>query len=94
MEVVGVLRRGRKGSARLRLVAESYIPELAKAASDSEELLLLLLGERCMPMPEVNEWVCGYKVDCVWREQRVIVEVDSEGFHSIPSPSPRTSPAT
>ena len=34
-----------------------------------------------LPIPEVNQVVAGYTVDMLWREHRLIVELDSREFH-------------
>jgi very-short-patch-repair endonuclease len=40
-----------------------------------------LVREAKLPRPEVNVEVEGFEVDVVWREQRVVVELDSREFH-------------
>lgn len=82
--IIAELGRGRKGSSRLRKVIQIYIPELTNTISEPEELFVLLLVKHEMPMPEVNRFVEGYKVDCVWRGDRVVVELDSASFHGDP----------
>ena len=32
-------------------------------------------------MPETNQRVCGYEVDLLWRDERLVVEVDRHAFH-------------
>jgi very-short-patch-repair endonuclease len=50
--------------------------------SDAEELFLALIRNAGLPEPEVNVMVAGFEVDFLWRSQRLVVEVDSFGFHS------------
>ena len=42
-----------------------------------------------MPIPEVNQVVAGYTVDMLWREHRLIVELDSREFHDHELPFER-----
>ena len=35
-----------------------------------------------LPTPETNVRLNGYEVDLLWREQRLVVEVDGYAFHS------------
>ena len=58
------------------------LPELADAASTLEQRFLVLLQERGLPMPEVNARVGRFRVDCLWRTQGVIVELDGHAFHA------------
>ena len=45
--------------------------------------MFLLLCERySLSLPDVNVWVAGWLVDAVWREQKVVVELDSHLAHS------------
>ncbi|HKH13952.1 MAG TPA: DUF559 domain-containing protein [Solirubrobacterales bacterium] len=46
-----------------------------------EDLMLDLCRRHRIPFPEVNVKVCGYKVDALWREQRVVAEVDGKPAH-------------
>ncbi len=34
-----------------------------------------------LPEPSFNAFLCGYMVDCVWLEHRLVLEVDGEAFH-------------
>ncbi|MGH2744217.1 MAG: endonuclease domain-containing protein [Thermoleophilaceae bacterium] len=40
-----------------------------------------LRGQARLPRPETNVYVEGFEVDAVWREQRVIIEVDGWETH-------------
>jgi very-short-patch-repair endonuclease len=50
--------------------------------SEAERRLLELSRDARLPEPETNATVLGYEVDFLWREQRLIVEVDGFAFHS------------
>lgn len=49
--------------------------------SDLEELFLNFAEEVGLPRPETNVHVEGLEVDCVWRQQRVVIEVDGWETH-------------
>ena len=38
-----------------------------------------------LPKPGVNVWIHNHEVDFFWREQRLIVELDSREFHLTPA---------
>jgi very-short-patch-repair endonuclease len=77
--------RGRRGAATLRraLARGPLRPQLTK--SELERRFLALVDRAGLPRPEVNAWVeVGgdlIQVDCIWRGQRVIVELDSRTHH-------------
>jgi very-short-patch-repair endonuclease len=77
-ELTGV---GRPGSANLNRALRLHRPEYARTLSPLEDLLLDLCRRHRIPFPEVNVNVCGYKVDALWRTQRVVVEVDGRPAH-------------
>jgi predicted transcriptional regulator of viral defense system len=76
-----LLRRGRRGSASLRQALEHHVPELARTLSVLEERFLALCERSGLPMPEVNPTVEGMMVDALWREARLIVELDGHAAH-------------
>ena len=49
--------------------------------SPLEDLFLRFIDRYDLPRPEVNQRVAGYEVDMLWRDQRLIVELDSRTFH-------------
>jgi very-short-patch-repair endonuclease len=46
-----------------------------------ERLFQSLVREAGLPRPEVNTMIEGLEVDVVWRDHRLIVELDSREFH-------------
>lgn len=50
--------------------------------SEAERRFLALIRHAELPPPEVNVRLHGHEVDFLWREQRLVVEVDGYAFHS------------
>jgi hypothetical protein len=67
----------------LQAVLSSYTTSLTR--SELEEAFLRLCDDHGIPRPTANTRVEGIEVDFVWRDQRVIVEVDGYAFHSGPA---------
>jgi hypothetical protein len=84
-EVMGVLGRGRPGSAALRRAIVAHRPELALTRSVLEERFLALCETHGIPRPEVNAMVRGLMVDALWRKDRVVVELDGHAAHASES---------
>jgi very-short-patch-repair endonuclease len=57
-----------------------YGPE--RTRSDLERLFLRLCRAHDIPKPEVNVRIGPYEVDFLWREARLVVEVDGWKYHS------------
>jgi very-short-patch-repair endonuclease/predicted transcriptional regulator of viral defense system len=55
-------------------------PKLTR--SRPERRLLEALRRAELPEPETNAPLGGYEVDLIWRDQRLVVEVDGHPFHS------------
>lgn len=82
-DVRQALGRGRPGSAMLRKALDIHQPELARTRSRLERKFLALCEQAGLPTPEVNVMLCGYEVDALFREQRVVVELDGgQGHHT------------
>ena len=45
-------------------------------------------------MPEINAIVAGYEVDVLWRDHRLIAELDGQEFHEFTFESDREKDAT
>jgi very-short-patch-repair endonuclease len=50
--------------------------------SEAEEKLLALTRSASLPRPELNVNVLGHEVDFLWRNARVVAEVDGYAFHA------------
>jgi Protein of unknown function (DUF559) len=73
---------GRAGSVKLRKALERHEPKLARTRSPLERTFLILCERAGIPMPEVNVVVAGVEVDAVWRDRRLVVELDGKNNHS------------
>jgi very-short-patch-repair endonuclease len=76
---------GRPGSPALRALLDSYTVAAFETRSAMEERFLALCDEHGLPRPRVNTRIEGEEVDFVWREARLIVEVDGYRYHRMPS---------
>jgi very-short-patch-repair endonuclease len=69
-------------SASLQAVLQNYRP--APTRSELEERFLTLCDDHGMPRPETNTLIEGILVDFVWRDRRLIAEVDGYAYHREP----------
>ncbi|MBV9338019.1 MAG: DUF559 domain-containing protein [Solirubrobacterales bacterium] len=83
VEAVLARNRGRAGAARLAAVIGDE-DALAITRSRAERAFLKLIRDSGLPRPETNVKLGRYEPDFVWRQQRLIVELDSYGFHGGP----------
>jgi very-short-patch-repair endonuclease len=73
--------KNRPGAPKLRAVlAQAHEPSLTR--SEAERRLLGLIRAARLPQPQTNVRVGRHEVDMLWRDQRVIVEIDGFAFHS------------
>jgi len=76
---------GARGTVTVREVLGARL-YLKHAESWLEELFLPFLAARGIEIPETNVTVeaegCRYRVDCLWRDARLIVELDGRDGHS------------
>jgi very-short-patch-repair endonuclease len=70
----------RPGAPLLRSVLQAEVgAEFTR--SHAERLLMRLIDGAQLPPPEKNVRIGGYLVDAVWRQQRLIVEIDGFATH-------------
>jgi hypothetical protein len=73
---------GRPGSANLRNALTRHEPRLARTRSPLERIFVPLCERFRIPAPEINAYVEGIEVDSVWRDHRLVVELDGRDNHS------------
>lgn len=83
--ISAALGRGRPGSTKLRQALREHLPALARTKSDLEAAFIRLCESAGLPLPETNEWIAGWEVDALFREQRIAVELDGHGNHRSPA---------
>jgi very-short-patch-repair endonuclease len=80
---------GRPGSAKLKRALALHRPQYARTLSPLEDRFLDLCRRHRIPIPEVNVPVCGFTVDALWRDERVIAELDGEAAHGTQAQTAR-----
>lgn len=73
--------RGRRGLKPLAAAMAEIEGEPPRVNSDWERDLLDFSDDHDLPRPDLNVIVEGYEVDALWREWKLIVELDSWGHH-------------
>jgi hypothetical protein len=73
--------RGRRGLKPLAALLATHRGPAPPIRSELERLFLDLCHRADLPPPTVNAPVEGWEVDALWREQRLIVELDGYAFH-------------
>jgi hypothetical protein len=73
---------GRRGSTNLRSALTRHEPKLAHTRSHLERLFLPLCERAGIPLPEVNVYIEGVLVDAVWRDKKLVAELDGRDNHS------------
>ncbi len=72
---------GLRGTGTLRgLLRDRSLP-FGETRSNLERDFLRFCADRVLPIPAVNVPLADYQVDCLWPEQRVVVELDSWSHH-------------
>ncbi len=74
----------RHGTKALREVLGDGV-DMRETKSEMERRFLAFLTGAVLPQPETNQWLelngTWIQVDCLWREQRVALELDSRQAH-------------
>src|SRR5690606_20810881 len=78
-------QKRRKGSRELRRLVALIDPDIAKTRSWMERFLKRHWRRQGLPAYETNAKIGGIEVDCLWRRQKLIVELDSRTYHSDPT---------
>jgi very-short-patch-repair endonuclease len=75
-DVERTLRRGHPGAANLRAALHEHAPGHGEMKSRLERRFRNLLIRHGIELPQRNQPVGPWSVDCLWRERRVAVELD------------------
>jgi very-short-patch-repair endonuclease len=70
-----------KGSKAIRAALQQRREGSSATRSNLEEMFLALADVAGMPRPEINALVEGFEVDAVWRDVRLVVELDGRDTH-------------
>ena len=57
-------------------------PERGATRSTLEDDFVRFLKRHRLPLPEFNQQIAGHEVDAVYREQKLVIELDSRQFHT------------
>jgi very-short-patch-repair endonuclease len=72
---------GRHGITALRAAIAELTDDPPLIQSPLEQAFREIIRSHNLPEPQFNVYVEGELVDVVWREHRLVVEIDSWGFH-------------
>ncbi len=73
--------RGRRGLRPLKAALLITRPQDVLTRSELERRALRLIRTAHLPRPEVNQRLHGYEVDLLWRERRIVAELDGREHH-------------
>jgi very-short-patch-repair endonuclease len=76
LKAYGELRAGARGARRLRACIEGD-----QTRSRTEREFVQWLKDRHIPVPLLNEPFGPYTLDCIWRAQRLVLEIDTFDTH-------------
>ena len=84
----GLLNPAELAGARrttLKKALQKHQPRLALTRSEMERRFLALCEQAGLPAPEINHRISRMKVDAVWPELRLAVELDGYAGHHTPA---------
>jgi hypothetical protein len=85
---------GAPGTGRLAALARRYVHvPYHRTRSDPEGRSLELLQDAGVERPQVNDWIGGEEADLVFRDRKLIVEIDGPQFHRFPDEDARKEAA-
>jgi very-short-patch-repair endonuclease len=70
-----------KGNKAVQAALQQRREGSTATKSELEEMFLALTDAAGIPRPEVNALVEGFEVDAVWRDVRLVVELDGRDIH-------------
>jgi REase_MTES_1575 len=70
-----------KGNRAIRAVLGLRRGGATVTRSDLEEMFIALIDSAGVPRPEINAIIEGFEVDAVWRDVRLVVELDGRDTH-------------
>jgi len=84
LSLLDLLRRypRRQGSRTVRAILGAREAGATITRSELEVLFLEFVDWAHLPHPETNVTVEGFEVDCLWRDARVVVELDGRSSHA------------
>ena len=59
-------------------------PQKGATRSYLEDDFVRFLKRHRLPMPELNQTIAGHEVDAIYRQQHLVIELDSRRFHTTP----------
>ena len=71
----------RPGTPAIRALLAARAAGATVTRSELEVKFLEFVDELGFPIPQTNQWIEGFEIDCLWREQRLAVELDGRAFH-------------
>ncbi len=76
---------GRRGVRTIKSILERLESDPGFTRSELESRFLTFVRSEHLPSPILNASLLGFECDCVWPEQRVIVELDGRATHGTRS---------
>jgi very-short-patch-repair endonuclease len=70
-----------KGNRAVRAALQKRRAGTTVTKSELEEMFIELIDAAGLPRPEINAIVEGFEVDAVWRDARLVVELDGRDTH-------------